>query len=65
MDLSGKVLDKDISFGGIDAAFTYISPEAPLRFNASINLPDSHSTITANGTIGPMGEEADAGNIPL
>jgi AsmA protein len=64
-DLSGKVLNKDISFGGIDAAFTYISPEVPLKFNASINLPDSHSTITANGTIGPMGEGADAGNIPL
>ncbi len=64
-DLSGKVLDKDISFGSIDAAFTYISPEAPLKFNASLNLPGSHSTITANGTIGPIGEETDAGNIPL
>jgi len=64
-DLSGKVLDKDISFGSIDAAFTYISPEAPLKFNASLNLPGSHSTITANGTIGPIGEETDGGNIPL
>ncbi len=64
-DLSGMILDKDVTFGGIDAFFTYISSEVPLKFNGSINLPGSQSTITASGTIGPMGEEADAGNIHL